>query len=285
MIDGPRVGPASGAPARSLVILLHGYGSNGDDLISLAPHWRGALPTTAFMAPIPPTAGARRPGLGSIAEGLGYLRGRQLLQGVFLIDLNAMVFGMPRALFPAMANGVFHSAGAPAVTLGYLYAAPGVGALIGAVATGWVGRLRRQARAVIVAVIVWGAAITAFGFVHVLWVGLVLLAVAGWADVISAVLRNTLLQRAIPDHFRSRLSSIQMAVVQGGPRLGDLESGAVAELTTTQISVVSGGLACMVGAVVLSLVLPGFRHHHQESQSPAAGASAEGETADGTAGD
>jgi predicted MFS family arabinose efflux permease len=224
-----------------------------------------ALVVTFMMAPLPPAGGARRPGLGSIAEGFRFLKGRQVLQGVFLIDINAMVFGMPRALFPAMANGVFHSAGPPAVTLGYLYAAPGVGALVGAVATGWVGRLRRQARAVVLAVMVWGAAIAVFGFVHVLWVGLVLLAVAGWADVISAVLRGTLLQTSIPDHFRSRLSSIQMAVVQGGPRLGDLESGTVAELTSTQFSVVSGGLACIVGAVVLSALLPGFRHHRAGS--------------------
>ena len=125
-----------------------------------------------------------------------------------------MVFGMPRALFPAMAGAVF---GGGTITLGFLYAAPGVGALIGAVTTGWVANLRRQGWAVIVAVCVWGAAIALFGFTDTLWVALVLLAVAGWADVISAVLRNTILQSSIPERFRSRMSSIQMAVVQGGP--------------------------------------------------------------------
>ena len=140
---------------------------------------------------------------------------RQALQGVYLIDINAMVFGMPRALFPAMAGSVF---GGGTITLGFLYAAPGVGALIGAVTTGWVANVRRQGWAVIVAVSVWGAAIAVFGLVDTLWVGLVLLAVAGWADVISAVLRNTMLQTSIPERFRSRMSSIQMAVVQGGPR-------------------------------------------------------------------
>ena len=142
-----------------------------------------------------------------------------------------------------------------------MYAAPGAGALIGAVTTGWVANLRRQGWAVIVAVSVWGAAIAVFGFVHVLWFSLVLLAVAGWADVISAVLRNTILQTTIPERFRSRMSSIQMAVVQGGPRLGDMESGTVATLTSVEFSIVSGGLACIVGAAVIGALMPTFRHH------------------------
>ena len=215
--------------------------------------------TSAMLRPIPPHEGAR--GLSpweSTKEGLRYLRSRQALQGVYLIDINAMVFGMPRALFPAMAASVF---GGGTIALGFLYAAPGVGALIGAVTTGWVANLRRQGWAVIVAVCVWGAAIAVFGLVDTLWVGLVLLAVAGWADVISAVLRNTILQTSIPERFRSRMSSIQMAVVQGGPRVGDMESGAVATLTSVEFSVISGGLACIVGAAVIGALMPVFRHH------------------------
>ena len=218
-----------------------------------------ATVTSALLRPIPPHEGAR--GLSpwqSTKEGLRYLRSRQVLQGVYLIDINAMVFGMPRALFPAMAGAVF---GGGTVALGFLYAAPGVGALIGAVTTGWVANLRRQGWAVIVAVSVWGTAIALFGLVDTLWVGLVLLAVAGWADVISAVLRNTILQSSVPERFRSRMSSIQMAVVQGGPRLGDMESGAVATLTSVEFSVVSGGLACIVGAAVIGALMPVFRHH------------------------
>ena len=217
--------------------------------------------TIIRLAPLPPVEGAARPGVRSIVEGLRYLRGRQALQGVFLIDINAMVFGMPRALFPALSENVFHGG---ATTLGYLYAAPGVGALLGALTTGWVSRIRRRGLAVIVAVLAWGLAIAVFGFVHVLWVALVLLAVAGWADVISAVLRNTILQTTIPDQFRSRLSSIQMAVVQGGPRLGDMESGTVAAAVSTEFSIVSGGIACIVDAVVLAGLLPGFRHQRAE---------------------
>jgi MFS family permease len=217
-----------------------------------------AIIATAMMVPIP---GAEGPGLSpweSVKEGMRFLRGHQGLQGVYIIDVNAMVFGMPRALFPAMAGSVF---GGGTITLGFLYAAPGVGALIGAVTTGWVTHLKRQGWGVIVAVVAWGAAIAVFGLVNTLWVGLVMLAIAGWADVISAVLRNTILQTSIPDRFRSRMSSIQMAVVQGGPRLGDMESGAVATATSIEFSVVSGGLACIAGAVIIGLLLPRFRSH------------------------
>ena len=201
------------------------------------------------LRPIPPHPDAG--GLSiwdSTKEGLRYLRTRQALQGVYLIDINAMVFGMPRALFPAMAGSVF---GGGTITLGLLYAAPGAGALAGALTTGWVANLRRQGWAVVIAVTVWGAAIAVFGLVDTLWIALVLLAVAGWADVISAVLRNTILQSTIPERFRSRMSSIQMAVVQGGPRLGDLESGAVATVTSVEFAVVSGGLACIAGAALI----------------------------------
>jgi MFS family permease len=208
-----------------------------------------ALIASVMLAPIPPheDAGRLSPWQ-STREGLRYLRSRQALQGVYLIDINAMVFGLPRALFPAMAGSVF---GGGTITLGFLYAAPGIGALIGAVTTGWVTNLRRQG---------W-AAIVVFGLVDTLWIAMVMLAIAGWADVISAVLRNTILQTTVPASFRSRMSSIQMAVVQGGPRLGDMESGAVATLTSIEFSVISGGLACIVGAAVISLLLPVFRHH------------------------
>ena len=129
----------------------------------------------ARMPAIPPVPEAGRPGLRAIVEGLRYLRGRQAMEGAYLIDINAMVFGMPRALFPALAISVFHGG---ARTLGYLYAAPAAGALVGALTTGWLERIHRQAWAVIVAVCVWGAAIVAFGLVHVLWIALALLALA-----------------------------------------------------------------------------------------------------------
>jgi MFS family permease len=217
-----------------------------------------ALIATTLMLPIPPGEHSGLSPWESTKEGVRYLRSRQALQGVYIVDINAMVFGLPRALFPAMQVHVFHGG---TIVLGFLYAAPGVGALLGAVTTGWVTHLKRQGRAVIVAVVVWGAAITVFGVVHTLWICLIMLGVAGWADVISAVLRNVILQTSIPERFRSRMSSIQMAVVQGGPRLGDMEAGGVATATSLEFSVVSGGLACIAGAVLIGALLPGFRRH------------------------
>jgi len=199
-----------------------------------------AAVTLLRMSPRPATR-VTRPGLGSVLEGLRYLRGRQALQGSYLIDLNAMVFGMPRALFPALATGVFH--GGPR-TLGALYAAPAVGALLGALTTGWLPRIRRQAWAVVVAVCVWGTAIVLFGLVGLLVVALALLAIAGWADVISAVLRSTILQSSVPEAFRSRIASVQIAVVEGG-------------------------VACVAGAAILVGLLPGFRHYrHPGAEEP-----------------
>jgi MFS family permease len=209
-----------------------------------------------LISPQPPAGGGHPPGLRSILQGLRFVRGRQAIQGAYLIDINAMVFGMPRALFPQLAASVFGGGGA---TVGFLYAAPGAGALVGALTTGWVGRVRRQGRAVIIAVVAWGLAITGFGLVTWLPAALVLLAVAGWADVISAVFRSTIIQLSVPDALRGRLQGVQIAVVTGGPRLGDLESGAVATGFGARTSVISGGLACVAGAVVLARLLPGFR--------------------------
>jgi MFS family permease len=214
-----------------------------------------AMLLTSLIGPQPPAGTTHSPGLRSIAAGLRHLRGRPVIQGAYLIDINATVFGMPSAVFPALASTVF-SGGAR--TLGFLYAAPGAGALLGAVTAGWVHRVRRQGRAVIVAVIVWGAAIACFGLAHWLPLVLALLAVAGFADVISAVFRGTIIQLAAPDALRGRLMGIQMAVVTSGPRIGDVESGAVATAFGATTSVVSGGLACIAGALVLARLLPAF---------------------------
>jgi predicted MFS family arabinose efflux permease len=216
-----------------------------------------ALSAVFLIAPQPPSLGtaAARPGWRSTLEGLKFIRRSQPAQGAYVIDVNAMVFGMPRALFPALAANVF---GGGATTVGLLYAAPGAGALIGALTSGWVGRVRRQGLAVIISVLIWGASIALFGGAHWLVLALVLLAVAGWADVLSAVFRNTIIQFAGPDGMRGRLMGVQMAVVAGGPRLGDLESGSVADAFGNTVSVVSGGLACIAGALLVAWALPGF---------------------------
>jgi MFS family permease len=210
------------------------------------------------MGPLPPLGhgevGPDRPG--AVFEGVRYARRSQELIGVFVIDLDAMIFGLPRAVFPALAEKVF--GGGPA-TYGLLSAAPGAGALVGALTTGWVGTVRRQGRAVLAAVALWGVAMTGFGLVRWLWLALLLLAVGGAADVISAVFRNTILHTIVPDRLRGRLSALQIAVVSGGPRLGDAEAGAAAAVGGARFAVVSGGVACLVGVAAVAAWLPRFR--------------------------
>jgi len=225
-----------------------------------------SITATFLMGPqVPQASASHRPGLRSIVAGFSYLRGRPVIQGAYLIDINATVFGLPRALFPALALTVF---GGGARTLGFLYAAPGAGALLGALTTGWIPRIRRQGRAVIAAVLVWGAAITCFGLVRWLPAALALLAVAGCADVISAVFRGTIIQLGVPDELRGRMMGMQMAAVAGAPRIGDAESGAAAAAFTPLTSVVSGGLACVAGALILARLLPAFRQQTAPASHP-----------------
>lgn len=193
--------------------------------------------------------GGRKFGLDSIAEGFRFLRPRKLIQATFLLDLNAMVFGMPTALFPAFGTVTL---GGDAFTVGLLYAAPGIGALIGAVTSGWVSSVRKQGRAVILAIIGWGLAIAVFGLSKSVVLAVVMLGVAGAADVVSAIFRQAIVQLTIPDAVRGRLSSMHMAVVAGGPRLGELEAGLVASLTSVRFSVISGGLACILGTFAIA---------------------------------
>ena len=252
---GGIVGPAAAG------LLLAGAGVHAVYWVDVVSYLIAVAAVLAIspQPPAPVAAGAApvRPGWRSTMEGLRFVRRSQLAQGAYLIDLNAMVFGMPRALFPALAATVF---GGGATTVGLLYAAPGAGALLGALTSGWVGRVRRQGFAVICAVIVWGLAIAGFGVVRLLPLALLLLAVAGLADVVSAVFRNTIIQFTAPDSMRGRLQGVQMAVVAGGPRLGDLEAGVVATAFGDAVSVVSGGLACVAGALLVARLLPGLRH-------------------------
>jgi MFS family permease len=248
------IGPAVAAVVIARFGLAWAYGI---DLVTyLAMLW-----AVLRLGSVRPEAGERAAsGWAAIREGFNYLRGRRVLETTFAIDIVAMVFGMPRALFPILAVVQFHRGTA---VIGLLFAAPAVGALVGALTTGWVGRVRHQGRAVIWAVAMWGSGIAAFGLVgsH-LWIGLFFLAFAGAADVISAVFRSTILQLSVPDSLRGRLSSIHILVVTGGPRLGDLEAGLVAQAFTPTISVVSGGVLCIVGAGVVAWLVPAFRRYH-----------------------
>lgn len=204
---------------------------------------------------IPMEGGGRRFGLASIAEGFRFLRPRRIIQAAFLLDLSAMVFGMPSALFPAIGTDIL---GGDALTVGLLYSAPGVGALMAAATSGWVHLVRRQGLAVVVSILGWGVAITIFGLSKTLPLSLVMLGLAGAADVVSAIYRQSIVQMTVPDDLRGRLSSMHMAVTAGGPRLGDLEGGVVAAVTSVPFAVVSGGLACLVGTFAITRWAPEF---------------------------
>ena len=216
-----------------------------------------ALVAALLLPALVPTGGGAPMGLRSMAEGFRHLRGQKLLSATYLIDLNAMIFGMPRAVFPALGTGLF---GGGAGVVGLLYAAPGAGALVGSFFTGWCARVRQQGRAIAACVVVWGTTIALFGIIPVLWIGLALLALAGAADVISAVFRQAVQQRTVPEHLQGRLSGTFFAVVAGGPRLGDAETGLAAELGGPQFAVWSGGLACVVGVAVLLWRVPELWH-------------------------
>ena len=247
----------AGSALGGLLIARFGYGTAY--AIDLATY--GALFFAAYlMHPMPPD---REPGSATgwaaVKEGFAFVRRNRLIQSTFVIDLIAMIFGMPQALFTFLAITQFHRG--PEV-VGLLFAAPAVGAFLGALTAGWVKNVRRQGTAVIWAVVAWGAAITAFGLVGAhLALALLFLALAGAADVISAIFRNTITQLETPDSLRGRMSQIFILVVAGGPRLGDFEAGLVATWFTPTISVVSGGLACIVGAGVVAIIYPELRHY------------------------
>jgi MFS family permease len=207
----------------------------------------------------------------SIAEGLRFVRSNRALVGSFGIDLAAMTFGMPRTLFPALSLTVYHSG---AAGTGALFAAVSAGATVAALSTGWLTHVRRLGRIVIWAVLAWGAAIALAGLVRSLWSAIALLALAGAADSVSAVCRSTINQTVTPDQMRGRMSSVFSLVVTSGPRLGDIESGAVASLATPRFSVVSGGLACVVSAALFARAFPALLRYDSEQAERALAASA-----------
>lgn len=225
-------------------------------LASLAAIW--SLPK------LPPLEDVERPSVRSIVDGFRFLKGRQALIGIFLIDSNAMIFGMPSALFPAIA---IHRLGGDASTVGYLYAAPYAGALVCSLLSGWVSHTRRMGLGITIMACLWGAAIAGFGLMTSLWPALALLAVAGAADFYSAVLREALLLRSTPDHLRGRMLGIEFMQVAGAPNIGDLEAGVLASLTSIRFSVVSGGLACIAGCIATALLLPGFLHYDARAET------------------
>lgn len=219
----------------------------------------GASLVSIWLLPrLPRIEDAESPSLRSILEGFRLVKREPALLGIFTVDTVAMIFGMPSALFPALAEQHF---GGGAATTGYLYAAPYAGALLCSLTSGWTSHVRRQGLAVLVAAGIWGLAIAAFGLVDTLPVALVLLAVAGGADLISALFRSAIMLTATTDSMRGRLAGIEFAQVASTPTLGNVEAGVVASLTSIRFSVVSGGVLCVVGTVAIGLLLPALARY------------------------
>jgi MFS family permease len=196
-----------------------------------------------------------KPSLQSIIDGLKYVGSSPVLASTFIADLIAMVIGMPRAVFPALALSVFHVG---SFGLGMLYSAIAGGAVAGLLVGGWMGRVKRAGRAVVIAVALWGVAIGCVGLTDSFAVAVVLLALAGAADMVSAVFRQTILLETVPDEFRGRMGSVHIMVVTGGPPLGDAEAGLLASLVGVQPAIVVSGIACVVGMGVLAAAIPSF---------------------------
>ena len=246
-------GPAVGG------LLIAVLGLKGAYLLDAAT-FAGSLWSIWRLPPLRPLHDVERPSLRTIKEGFRFVRVKPVLLGMFLVDSNAMLFGMPRALFPALAGG-------KAGVLGLLYAAPYAGALAASVLSGWIRHVRRQGLVVAIAAAVWGVAIAAFGFSdETLWLALLMLAAAGAADNVSAVLRGTILWTVTPDHLRGRVSGIEFAQVAATPALGNVEAGLVASLTSVRFSIVSGGLACVVGTFIVALAVPALIHYDARAE-------------------
>ncbi|MEO8897450.1 MAG: MFS transporter [Candidatus Dormibacter sp.] len=238
-------------PALGGIVIAH-LGLAGAYLVDVAS-FAAAMIAVWLLPPQPPLSRAREPMVAALRRGFAFIRRRPVILGTYAMDLSAMIFGLPRAVFPVLAATTFHSG---AQGLGYLYAAPGVGAVLAALSSGWLSRSSRLGRVVVVSIAVWGVAIIAFGFVTALWVGLICLAVAGAADSISAVCRNTIQQTLTPDELRGRLTAAYFMVVVGGPFIGDFEAGLVAGTTSAQVSVVSGGVLSLIGLVAAAVAFP-----------------------------
>ncbi len=221
-------------------------------------------------------AGRRAPGIRSVLDGFTFLATRPNVRMTFVADIAAMVLAQPRVLFPAAGALIF---GGGATTVGALSAAAAVGGIGAMFFSGRLGSVRRQGLAILVSVVGWGAAIAGLGAAmlmagdvltrgQALWVGLFAMAVAGGADSVSAVFRTTILQSATPDHLRGRLQGVFIVVVAGGPRLGDLIGGFVAEHLGEGTTAVLGGAACVTAIVVLARLQPGFLRYDARHPTP-----------------
>lgn len=243
--------------------IIAGFGLSIAYLVDAASFlW--ALAFVAAMAPVLPHGEAPRPSVGAIREGLRFAVGQRVLLGTFLADLVGQVPGMPGALFPAVAAQL----GGGARTLGLLYSAGAAGSFLVNLFSGRAKHVRRQGLVILLATTAWGAAIVGFGLAHTLWLTLFLLAVASGADMLSGIFRMTIPAAVTPDPLRGRVSGIGLVVVTAGPALGNLEAGAVGSLVSVPFSIVSGGLACLIGVGALAVLLPEFARYDASGRGP-----------------
>ena len=249
-------GPALGGVLIATVGLPATYGF---DLVTFA----ASLGLLSMMRAVPPAPDAERPSLRRIREGWDYARSRPELIGTYVVDIVAMFFGMPMALFPAAATAL-----GGAGVLGLLYAAPAVGSLITTATSGWSSRVHRHGTAVCVAAAVWGAGVVTFGLASDLWLALAGLVIAGGGDMVSGLFRSTIWNQTIPDHLRGRLAGIEQVSYSTGPLLGNVESGAAASLVGVRGAIVSGGVLCVVGVGVAALMLPAFWRYDNRAPAP-----------------
>jgi MFS family permease len=211
------------------------------------------------LPPLPPLAGkSRRAGLRDVLDGFRYLSVRKVLLASFLLDIIAMVAGMPRALFPEMAERTFGDPPGGGVALGWLFAAIPIGAVIFGLFSGWLSRVQRHGVAVTIAVCLWGIAVAGFGLSHSLLWATFFLALAGAADMVSMVFRNSMLQSAATDDMRGRMQGVFTVVVAGGPRLSDITHGLLGATVGTTATVAGGGFLVVVIAVIAVTMLPAF---------------------------
>jgi hypothetical protein len=246
-----------------LLIAAAGVGATyAIDVVSFV----ASIVAVLLIAPAPPREPVATEVLESLREAWRFLVEQRVILGTFVLDTNAMVFGMPQALFPAVAAQHFE---AGAGVVGLLYAAPAAGALTAGLASGWTGRVRRQGLAVAAAIVLWGLAIAGFGLATALWVGLLMLAIAGLADEYSAILRSTILFAGTPDKMRGRMQGFELTQVASTPAIGNVEAGLVATLTSLRFSIVSGGIACAVGAVAIVAAIPSLLQYDSKAHVPA----------------
>ena len=244
MTVGSILGPAIGG------MILAGFGTGWAYAVD-ALSYAIALAFFVRLSNIPASSSGENPSMRGIAEGLKYAWKRKDLLGTYVIDLAAMMLAFPFALFPFVADEL----GAP-WALGWLYAAGSVGGLIAALSSGWLARVHHHGRGVAIAAVFWGVAIGVFGLATNIWWALVMLAIAGAADMISVMFRSTIWNQTIPDELRGRLAGIELLSFTTGPQLGQIRGGLLAQATSLRFSIASGGFSSAVFASVVALFLP-----------------------------